>query len=347
MNQFRMIHFFAPRFREVIDAEAARRHRRARGAGALRINPIELVPAEMIGGVRPGDERFTSVTARRPVMEAVIARARRRAAGDRPCGAAPRSRVCSRTDKRSRRSARRRRPHRRRRGAARRPRGRRRAAVAPRCRQLLDAIGARPVIEEIEDSRLRVLRAPLPFGRRLDSAGVRCRILMPCGSSLDSHAARRQRHVGRRHHHERARTPPCAPREGRRHVDAAWSRLSARRALGRRRTARRRRPVMAKIEDRHRSVRRRRHADRDRRARSRRLVGVHQSVGRTRHRRSGSSTRSRSATSCTTRRSTSRGARVALARGDASDRRAVVPRHARRSTDSRLAEIDAASIGKP
>src|SRR5690606_2164421 len=40
-----------------------------------RVNPIRLLPPTRTGGWRPGDERFDTVTARRPVLEATLAQA--------------------------------------------------------------------------------------------------------------------------------------------------------------------------------------------------------------------------------------------------------------------------------
>ena len=42
--------------------------------GALRTNRLFDLPEALTGGRRPGDERFEVVTARRPVMEAALAR---------------------------------------------------------------------------------------------------------------------------------------------------------------------------------------------------------------------------------------------------------------------------------
>ncbi len=42
-------------------------------AGALRLNLIAGVPAEITGGPRPGDDDFAVLTARRPVVESVVA----------------------------------------------------------------------------------------------------------------------------------------------------------------------------------------------------------------------------------------------------------------------------------
>jgi 2-polyprenyl-6-methoxyphenol hydroxylase-like FAD-dependent oxidoreductase len=73
VNQFRMIHLFAPRFRALLDRELPEVVTEVVALGAIRYNPMELVPAEMIGGYRDTDAEFTSLSARRPVMEAALA----------------------------------------------------------------------------------------------------------------------------------------------------------------------------------------------------------------------------------------------------------------------------------
>jgi 2-polyprenyl-6-methoxyphenol hydroxylase-like FAD-dependent oxidoreductase len=74
VNQFRLLHFFQPRFRELMSAELPDVVEAFDAAGALHFNPVADAPAEMTGGHRDGDERFEAVTGRRPVMEAAIAR---------------------------------------------------------------------------------------------------------------------------------------------------------------------------------------------------------------------------------------------------------------------------------
>jgi 2-polyprenyl-6-methoxyphenol hydroxylase-like FAD-dependent oxidoreductase len=74
VNQFRLLHFFQPRFREVMDANAPDVVAAFLDAGALVVNPFRDAPAEVTGGFREGDERHDAVTARRPVAEAAIAR---------------------------------------------------------------------------------------------------------------------------------------------------------------------------------------------------------------------------------------------------------------------------------
>ncbi len=74
VNQFRLLHFFQPRYREVMEANAPDVIAALRDAGALVVNPLRDAPAEFTGGFREGDERHDAVTARRPVAEAAIAR---------------------------------------------------------------------------------------------------------------------------------------------------------------------------------------------------------------------------------------------------------------------------------
>jgi 2-polyprenyl-6-methoxyphenol hydroxylase-like FAD-dependent oxidoreductase len=74
VNQFRMIHYLLPRFRTVADAELPGLTAALLDAGALSWNILDAIPAEMTGGLRPEDDRFVSVTARRPVIESVVER---------------------------------------------------------------------------------------------------------------------------------------------------------------------------------------------------------------------------------------------------------------------------------
>jgi 2-polyprenyl-6-methoxyphenol hydroxylase-like FAD-dependent oxidoreductase len=81
VNQFRMLHFFLPRWRAVMEQELPEVLTAMEAAGALRLNPLAAAPAEVTGGFRDGDEQFASVTARRPVAEAAIANLAHGAAG--------------------------------------------------------------------------------------------------------------------------------------------------------------------------------------------------------------------------------------------------------------------------
>jgi 2-polyprenyl-6-methoxyphenol hydroxylase-like FAD-dependent oxidoreductase len=73
VNQFRMLHFFQARFRQVADTELPGLTDAMVAAGALRMNPLIGIPEQFTGGWRDGDERFDTVTARRPVGESVVA----------------------------------------------------------------------------------------------------------------------------------------------------------------------------------------------------------------------------------------------------------------------------------
>ena len=81
VNQFRMLHLFLPRWRQTVEAELPELPAALEAAGALRFNTVADVPAEISGGLRPGDERFEMVTGRRPVVEAVLAGAAARTPG--------------------------------------------------------------------------------------------------------------------------------------------------------------------------------------------------------------------------------------------------------------------------
>jgi 2-polyprenyl-6-methoxyphenol hydroxylase-like FAD-dependent oxidoreductase len=73
VNQFRLLHFFQPCYRELMDANAPDVVAAMLDAGALVVNPLRDAPVEVTGGFREGDERHDAVTARRPVAEAAIA----------------------------------------------------------------------------------------------------------------------------------------------------------------------------------------------------------------------------------------------------------------------------------
>jgi 2-polyprenyl-6-methoxyphenol hydroxylase-like FAD-dependent oxidoreductase len=74
LNQFRLPHAFQGGFRSVLDTELPAASKALEAAGALRLNFIrDVLPATMTGGWRDGDESYEWLTARRPVMEAVLA----------------------------------------------------------------------------------------------------------------------------------------------------------------------------------------------------------------------------------------------------------------------------------
>jgi 2-polyprenyl-6-methoxyphenol hydroxylase-like FAD-dependent oxidoreductase len=70
--QFRQPHFLLPRVRDVLDRELPDVREALLAAGAARSDPLDRMPADL-GGRRPGDERLVSLTARRPVLELVLA----------------------------------------------------------------------------------------------------------------------------------------------------------------------------------------------------------------------------------------------------------------------------------
>jgi flavin-dependent dehydrogenase len=74
VNQFRLLHYFQPAFRDRLERELPDVVAALDAAGALRHNVMALVPEEFSGGFRAGDEQYEALTARRPVTEAVLAR---------------------------------------------------------------------------------------------------------------------------------------------------------------------------------------------------------------------------------------------------------------------------------
>jgi 2-polyprenyl-6-methoxyphenol hydroxylase-like FAD-dependent oxidoreductase len=75
VGQFRQVHYFAPGFRKLAAANLPDLLDEMISAGGLRFNPFEVIPAQVTGGFKPGDEDVESVTARRPVAELAMARA--------------------------------------------------------------------------------------------------------------------------------------------------------------------------------------------------------------------------------------------------------------------------------
>ena len=71
MNQS-ACHYFLPKFGKVAEAELPGLTEALVAAGGWRCNPIDGISlTEMSGGGREGDERFDTVTARRPVTESI------------------------------------------------------------------------------------------------------------------------------------------------------------------------------------------------------------------------------------------------------------------------------------
>ena len=75
VNQFRLPHFMLPRWWQQVREQLPEIGYALQAAGAQHVNLIEALPVERRGPIRPGDERFDTLTARRPVLEAVLSAA--------------------------------------------------------------------------------------------------------------------------------------------------------------------------------------------------------------------------------------------------------------------------------
>ena len=73
--QFRQLHLMLPRWREIMQAELPAVLDALRAAGGLDHNVLHQRPVSHTGDWQPGDERFDTVTGRRPVVEAAMAAA--------------------------------------------------------------------------------------------------------------------------------------------------------------------------------------------------------------------------------------------------------------------------------
>ena len=73
VNQFRQLHFMLPRWRTLMQQELPAVLDQVIGLGGSRVNVFDELPPGLTGGRRDGDERFDTVTARRPVLEAAAA----------------------------------------------------------------------------------------------------------------------------------------------------------------------------------------------------------------------------------------------------------------------------------
>jgi 2-polyprenyl-6-methoxyphenol hydroxylase-like FAD-dependent oxidoreductase len=75
VNQFRLPHFMLPRWWGQVQAELPEIQHRLDAAGALRLNVMATLPVARRGPMRDGDERYDTMTARRPVLEAALSAA--------------------------------------------------------------------------------------------------------------------------------------------------------------------------------------------------------------------------------------------------------------------------------
>jgi 2-polyprenyl-6-methoxyphenol hydroxylase-like FAD-dependent oxidoreductase len=73
VNQFRLLHYLQPGFARITDRELPAIPKALQEAGAIHHNTVAEVPDEIKGGAREGDDRYATWTARRPVAEAAIA----------------------------------------------------------------------------------------------------------------------------------------------------------------------------------------------------------------------------------------------------------------------------------
>ena len=81
VNQFRLLHIMLPRWHAEMRSELPAVIDELAAAGATRFNVLQALPATWSGGPQPGDDRFDTVTARRPVIEAVLAQVAARTPG--------------------------------------------------------------------------------------------------------------------------------------------------------------------------------------------------------------------------------------------------------------------------
>ena len=69
VGQFRLLHYLQPRFRQEIDLHLPQLAVEMDALGAIRHEQTAELPTELSGGCLPGDERFTALTGRRPMLE--------------------------------------------------------------------------------------------------------------------------------------------------------------------------------------------------------------------------------------------------------------------------------------
>lgn len=80
--QFRQLHFMQPRFRHLLDAELPEVRGEIEATGGRRVSLIDSLPRSLADQTpRPGDERFETLTGRRPVLESAFARIAERTPG--------------------------------------------------------------------------------------------------------------------------------------------------------------------------------------------------------------------------------------------------------------------------
>jgi 2-polyprenyl-6-methoxyphenol hydroxylase-like FAD-dependent oxidoreductase len=81
VGQFRLLHYLQARFREEIETHLPELAAEMESLGAIRHQPTAVLPEQYTGGVRPGDERLTTITGRRPMLETAVANVAERTPG--------------------------------------------------------------------------------------------------------------------------------------------------------------------------------------------------------------------------------------------------------------------------
>lgn len=82
VGQFRQLHFMQPRFRQLLDSELPAVRDEIEAAGGRRFSLIDALPSALAHQAPlPGDERFETLTGRRPVLESAFARVAERTPG--------------------------------------------------------------------------------------------------------------------------------------------------------------------------------------------------------------------------------------------------------------------------
>ena len=207
VNQFRLLHFLQPRFRLEAERALPRVVSALEAAGALRLNVMGGAPDQLTGGPRAGDDDFAAVTARRPVAEAVLAAC----AEETPGVSVRRGVAVAGVTTGAEALA----------GVPHVTGVRTEAGEEIAADLVVDATGRRSPLPDWvaggrrattgrgdRGQRLRLLRAPLPFGRRLLSGHHRgaAAELREC---VGAHPPGRQRDVGGGDHRQHRRSRPC------------------------------------------------------------------------------------------------------------------------------------------
>jgi 2-polyprenyl-6-methoxyphenol hydroxylase-like FAD-dependent oxidoreductase len=73
--QFHLPHYALPRFRRLLETELPAVSAALLAGGAEAYDVVDELPGSITGGRRDGDDRYVALAVRRPVLEAVVARA--------------------------------------------------------------------------------------------------------------------------------------------------------------------------------------------------------------------------------------------------------------------------------